>query len=432
MVKKVLMKGIFVCGFVLMAAGLASAQSFTKINPPPCDFSDQFYNVNGLLTVNTQAQTAELATEPDGRFGTFRQNGPPATGTQANWVADTADCSATDPTRRNFRILATTAGNADNGNSPFTCADPNFVVPECANQPTVPETLEFISILAFLHKQDESFEQSFTANEGDNTISITPGTDAAGNSTGLNPRSISMEYIVGNFEAYGAVSQFVNVNGVRTFAPGPCSAQMNAPNPVPTPCFPVADSKDANNNTISDVATPNLRQNWRFATNRNAMDGSDNNCITQNDQSCKHKGTFSDSPFGYFCDDMLGMWIITYFWFTQPPNTQVEPCKDIFAAIGAKNGFNLDGTPVILTAHELNNELEANNCGAEGKEAFDGSDGGAVWLVCPAIPDPRNGAIAPDAFLDVTTHNSLLDPFVSNNFTCLQQTGKFCFESSVE
>ena len=444
MVRNLVMKGIFVGGFVLMAAGLASAQSFTKINPPPCDFSDQFYKVNGILTQDTTTpppgQTAELATEPAGRFGTFRKTGPPATGTQVNWVADTTDCSATDPSRRDFRILATTAGNADDGNSPFTCADPNFAGPSCAGQPAIPETPEFISILAFLHKLDTSFEDSFTVNEGDNTISITPGTAADGVASGLNARSIpsqpgtgiSMEYIVSNFEAYASVSQFVNVNGVRTFAPGPCSAQMNAPNPVPTPCFPVADTKDANGNTISDVATPRLRQNWRFATNRNALDGSDNNCITQNDQSCKHKGSFNDTPFGYFCDDLLGMWIITYFWFTQPPDTAVEPCKDIFAAIGAKNGFNLDGTPVILTAHELNDELEFNGCGAEGKEAFDGSDGGAVWLVCPAIPDSRNGAITPDAFLDVVTHSSLLDPFLSNNFTCLQQNGKFCFETSVE
>ena len=429
--KSVVMRSILVGFVVMMAAGLASAQTFTKINPPPCDFSDFFYKVNGILTSNPNPsnQNAELATEPDGRFGSFRRTGPPATGSQVNWVADTTDCSATDPTRRDFRILATTGGNADDGNSPFTCADPNFVVPSCAGQKNgIPETLEFISILAFLHAQPTSFETSFTVNEGDNTISITPGTDAGGNSTGLNPRGISMEYIVGNFEAYASVSQFVN--GV--FATGPCSAQMNAPNPVPTPCFSVKDTKDANGNTISDVATTKLRQNWRFATNRNAIDGSDANCITSNDQLCKHKGSFSDSPFGYFCDDMLGMWIITYFWFTQPPNTTVEPCKDIFAAIGAKNGFNRDGTPVILTAHELNDELEANGCGAEGQEAFDGSDGGAVWLVCPAIPDPRNGAIASDAFLDVVTHNSLLDPFISNNFSCLQTTGKFCFESSVE
>lgn len=468
MVKKILMKAIFVCGFALMAAGLASAQSFTKINPPPCDFSDQFYNVNGILTTNTSTQTAELATEPDGRFGTFRKTGPPATGSQVNWVADTPNCSATDPTRRDFRILATTGGNADDGNSPFSCFDGGtngqlgpFATPPCSGQASgILESLEFISILAFLHKQGESFEDSFTANEGDNTISLVQGKDAKQELTGLNPRGISMEYIVGNFEAYAALSQFSNTlqcppNSTTAssctpapgnFAASPCSLGMiqNQQNPsatsLPQFCFNVADTQDANKNTISDVATPNLRQNWRFATNRNAMDGSDGNCITQNDQLCKHKGTFNDAPFGYFCDDLLGMWVLTYFWFSQPPNlsqiqnpTQAQVnCNNIFQAIGQKNGFNLDGTPVILTAHELNDEIEFNGCGAEGQEDFAGGDKGAVWLVCPAIPDPRNGAIATDAFLDVTTHNSLLDPFVSNNFNCLQQTGKFCFDPSVE
>jgi len=418
-----------------MAAGLGSAQTFTKFNPPPCDFSDQFYKVNGILPVNAGGQTAELATESDGRFGTFRRTGPPATGTQVNWVADTADCSATDPTHRDFRILATTGGNADDGNSPFTCADPNFVVPSCAGQQKgIPETLEFISILAFLHAQQTSFENDFTVNEGDTTISLVKGTDAGGNVTGLNPRGISMEYIVSHFEAYAApIQRFGN-----TFKTNPCAVDMKSPlgtqSTDPSQCFSVADTKDANNNTISNVATPNLRQNWRFATNRNAMDGSDGNCITQNDQLCKHKGTFSDSPFGYFCDDELGMWIITYFWFTQDPQT-TDPnstCGKVFANISAANGQTLDGTPIILTAHELNDELEANNCGAEAQEAVDGTDGGAAWLVCPAIPDPRNGAISSDAFLDVVTRNSKLDPFVSQNFTCLQQTGKFCFDTSVE
>lgn len=439
--KNVLMKSILVCSVVLMAAGVASAQTFTKFNPPPCDFSDAFYNNNGILTSNTSNQTAELATEPDGRFGTFRQTGPPATGSQVNWVADTADCSATDPTHRDFRILATTGGNSDDNNSPFTCADLGLSAsPGCANQPAnggqVPETLEFISILAFLHAQPTSFENNFAINEGDNPISLVQGTDAAGNVTGLNPRGISMEYIVGNFEAYAKVKQQVGVDqhGNPIFALNPCASDMADPTLAPLqPCFSVADSKDSNGNTISDVATPNLALNWRFATNRNAMDGSDNNCITQNDQSCKHKGTFSDSPFGYFCDDELGMWIITYFWFTQPPGSPNNAtCASVFQKIGAKNGFNSEGYPVILTAHELNDELEANGCGQEGKENTAGTDGGAVWLICPAIPDPRNGAIASDAFLDVVSHTSLLDPFVQQNFSCLQQTGKFCFENSVE
>ncbi len=77
---KILLKSILACVVVMMAAGLATAQTFTHINPPPCDFSDQFYADNGILAT----ASAELNTEPDGRFGTFRQFGSPATGTQAN------------------------------------------------------------------------------------------------------------------------------------------------------------------------------------------------------------------------------------------------------------------------------------------------------------------------------------------------------------
>lgn len=368
---------------LLPASRLAAQQDAPPIggdaddtfNPPPCDYNDTFYGDNGL-NPNSPFNV--------GRFGTFRQTGPPATGSQQNWVADST-CAARDPNRRNFRILATTGGNADDGNSPFTN--------------NTPETFEFISILSFVTKQD-AFETTYSRTvgaingglDGDQqnagtTISITPGTDPNGNQTGLNPRGISMEQVVSNFEAYAALKQTLPSG---TFATNPCAADMQSSLAPPTPCFPV--------NSVNTVFTPNLRQDWRFATNRNAMDGSDNNCISTDPTVCP--GGISDSPYGYFCDDLLGMWILTYFWFTQPPNTTDPVCGPIFAAIGAKNGFNTDGTPIILTAFELNQEIEANGCGAEGQEAVDGSDGGAVWLVCPAIPDPRAGAIAPDAFLD--------------------------------
>jgi hypothetical protein len=240
-----------------------------------------------------------------------------------------------------------------------------------------------------------------------------------------NPRSIRMEGIIGNFEAYAHIRQKLS-NG--TFALNPCAADMVSTLAPPTPCFSVADNPTTG---VSDVATPNLAMNWRFATNRNAMDGSDNNCINNTDQNCKHMA-YSDSPFGYFCDDLLGAWIITYFWFTKPANTTDSVCAPVYASIAAKNGLDVDGYPNILTAHELNDALEANGCGAEGQEAVDGTDGGAVWLICPAIPDPRNGAIASDAFLDHVATGGFLDTFISNNFSCLKQSGKFCFESAPE
>ena len=415
---KSILKSVLVCIGMVVVVGHMSAQraatgggvrNFTQINPPPCDFSDQFYNDNGI-------DVSQLVLRFGDNNGTTRRTGPPAGGNQVNYVAD-SNCSSNDPTRRNFRILATTGGNADDGNSPFTNGKQ--------------ETAEFISILAFLTSQT-AFASNYSRtvgainggldgaqqNPGEN-ISITPGTDAGGNATGVNPRGISMQYIVSNFEAYAAVKQMTP----QGFAANPCQADMQAPGFPTTPCFDLG--------TVQSVFTPNLRQNWRFATNRNAMDGSDNNCISTDTNVC---GQFSDSPYGYFCDDLLGMWVITYFWFTQPPNTTDPVCAPIYKAIGAKNGFNTDGTPIILTADELNNQLEANNCGAEGQEAVDGSDGGAAWLICPAIADPRNGGIASDAFLDVVRlpSGNPQDKYVMNQYSCLQNTGKFCFESAPE
>jgi hypothetical protein len=438
---KSILKSVFVCTCIVALAGLLPAQTvtplgsggvktITQINPPPCDFSDQFYADNGL----DSAAGAELNSEPDGRFGTFRQTGPPATGSQVNWVAD-SHCATNDPTRRNFRILATTAGNADDGNSLFTN--------------NTNETPEFISILAFIHNQNafigapgavtQSRSRTVGAINGGldgqqqnpgETISITPGTDQAMHATGLNPRGISMQFIVQNFEAYASLKQQTS----QGFATQPCSLAMIQQffptiTQVPSPCFPVADTF-VNGHTLSDVATPNIRQDWRFATNRNAMDGSDGNCISTDPTVC----SFNDAPFGYFCDDLLGMWILTYFWFTQPPNTTMEPCHTNFQNIGNKNGFSLDGTPIIKTAFELNVKIEGAGCGGEAKEDFAGGDGGAVWLVCPALPDPRNGGIAKDAFLDAVrfSNGNAIDSFLLNAFSCLQNVGKFCNEASPE
>jgi len=400
-----------------------------NFNPPPCDFSDEFYADNGIDV-----------TQLIGRFGdnngTTRLTGPPARGNQHNYVADT-NCSKNDPTHRNFRILATTGGNADDGNSPFTCVNqPPPVSPQCANQSVLePETFEFISILAFVNNQS-NFSNSYLRNVGSingglQGVQTNPGTDISIGQTlnvdgqtiveapGNTLRGFSMQSIVSNFEAYGAIKQ-TTASG---FATGPCSLFMNqsffGPGAtVPSPCFPVADTV-VNGQIVSDVATPNIRQDWRFATNRNAMEGSDNNN--------PFATTPNSAPFGYFCDDLLGMWIITYFWFTQPPNTQLDPCKTNFANIGAKNGFTTDGTPIILTAFELNVEVEGAGCGAESKEDMGGGDGGAVFLICPALPDPRAGGIASDAFLDQVfkSNGAPQNPALTVNFLSLQIFGKF-------
>jgi hypothetical protein len=368
---------------------LAAAQATPAIsgaaafNPPPCDYNDTFYMDNGLDP-----------TQIFGRFGSARLMGPPATGKQVNWVADSS-CAQRDPDRRNFRILAITGGFPDDG----------------TGTPT-----EFITLLGFVTTQN-AFETTYSRTVG----AINGGLDGDQQNPGetisitasANPRGITMQNLVSNFEAYPAVKQRL-ANG--QIALNPCQADMVSNLAPAQPCFDLSSP--------NAVATPNLRQDWRFATNRNAMDGSDNNCINNDPTVCANP---SDSPFGYFCDDLLGMWINTFFWYTVDPANPGTTCGPILTALGKKNGLTTDGTPIIKTADELNNQLEANGCGAEAKLAFDGSDGGPVWDVCPAIPDPRAGAISKDAFLD-QVHKSNGVPQnigLTLNFLSLQIFGVF-------
>ena len=74
---KSLLKVAVVSIFVLAAVGWVAAQStptpsntpsFIHFNLGPCDFSNTFYQDNGL----DLKDGSELNKEPDGRFGTFR------------------------------------------------------------------------------------------------------------------------------------------------------------------------------------------------------------------------------------------------------------------------------------------------------------------------------------------------------------------------
>jgi hypothetical protein len=345
---------------------------FPRFNPPPCDFSDSFYTENGFSVTN-------LDTPGAGRFGNFRQTGPPAfSPSQLNWVND-SNCSVNDPTRRNVRVLATTGAYKDDDGAPT----------------------QFFSLIAFL------LNQNF----------FTGGAHAT-----PNVRGFTTQAIVANFEAYSAPKQLVN----NVLAPTPCGS-LHDPTLAANPCFPV-----------TSVATPTLRQDWRIASNRNAIDGSSNGPAT---------------PFGYFCDDLTGSWIVTYFWYTQfsvggisSNGTVIRPtptCLNVLIAAARQNGLTLDGTPIIHTGDELHflegvasnpqfglplsaQPPAASPCGTEGNLDVGGADGGAVWLICPTILDPRNGAIAPDAFLDVVRAGGRkLDPRLADNFACLEKTGQF-------
>ncbi len=400
-------------GIVVMVAGFASAQTFPKFNPPPCDFTDLFYQQNGVDP-----------TQLVGRFGQARLTGPPATQpNQENWVND-ATCATNDPTRNNVRILATTGALRDSDGAPT----------------------EFFSLIAFM-VNPSVFLTSFTGTEGDSPITIT---------NGANVRGYTNQFIVSNFVAFAAPTQRI-ADG--TLAPTPCGSQFN-PIIDPTDCFTVGKTASG----LFAVDTPNLRQDWRLTSNRNAIDGSDNNCVNTQDQNCKNTNNgLNDSPFGYFCDDLLGTWLIHPWWYTENAiggrdknGNRINPtanCTKILSCAASVNGTSLDGTPIIKTGAQLrflegvpgtpasvfpnqscivNSDLPFSSGACAADHSIAASDGGAIWIICPDLADPRNGAIAADAFLDAVRlpSGAFQNQDIANNFTCLQQTGKLCSESA--
>ena len=372
---------------VLMRASSSVAK---EVNPPPFDFNDDFYKNNGIdLTVLNSADAQ--------RFGLFRKTGPPAPFGQFNWVMDDSN---TSPIHKNVRILATTGAYRDDEGSP--------------NQ--------FISIIAFANNQPSRPASSFFSNLPNCTLPlVTP-------MTGCLARGIPMEQIVGPpngagslfngsaFEAYAGLKQVVN----GTFRPTPCASIGDPVAVAAGNCFPV---------TLPDgtpgVVTSNLRQDWRVTTNRSRLDNS--------------------ASFSYFGDNLLGMWVITYFWYVDAgfgPH-QTPACKAALDFMARRNGLSLDGTPIVKSGDELHfleNNLQGTEgsdfpqppitpCATEGNLDASGADPvGAVWLICPAIPDPTRGGIAKDAFVDTVRRGdgSPLDPQIAANFNCLQRTGRFC------
>lgn len=427
-----LWKMILVCVCILALAGVLSAQTSTTttitttaagtantppppapfpnaFNTPPCDFSNTFYQENGI---EASSPSDPFNKKAGGRFGLFRLTGPPASsfnGGKDNWVNDST-CPVNDPTRTNVRILATTGAYKDDDGSPTV----------------------FFNLIAFILNQGFFASSNFFGN----------GTASCPN---CNIRGFNEQFLVGNFEAYGGPTQKITLNGKTVLAPEPCGSLFPSPsNVAPNDCFPLGQNPS---NGFLAVETPNLRQDWRISSNRNAIDGSSNGRA---------------SPFGYFCDDLLGAWIVTYFWWTENsvggidtkgnPITPTSTCQTVLAQAARANGPSLDGTPIIHTGDELHfiegvpgtapqfgfsqaqtsallsAMASTGACGNEGNLDAGGADGGAVWLSCPTILDPRNGAIAQDAFPDVvfTASGAPLDSRIINNFKCLQSTGLFC------
>jgi hypothetical protein len=132
-----------------------------------------------------------------------------------------------------------------------------------------------------------------------------------------------------------------------------------------------------------------------------------------------------DTRNGYNVANPLGLWTLVFVSYT-PAAFNTPRGQATLAALAAKNGTDLDGTPIIKKAIEVD-DLEKKGFAEEQTRALDGSQG-FPWVVCPIIANPRDGAIAADAFLKnvLRPDGSPVDPDVAIQFLCLQQTGDFC------
>ena len=125
---------------------------------------------------------------------------------------------------------------------------------------------------------------------------------------------------------------------------------------------------------------------------------------------------------GYFSNNPLGLWTHVWVSYTDRAfNTAVG--REVLADLAKRNGLATDGTPIIKTLSELDN-LFSKGLAAKRLRNPDGSEG-PTYSICPVIRDPRNGGIAPDAFLAYTrkADGSPLEPMFLNHFNSLKTTG---------
>lgn len=134
-----------------------------------------------------------------------------------------------------------------------------------------------------------------------------------------------------------------------------------------------------------------------------------------------------DLPRNYFSDNPVGLGTVVFVNYTREADVTMSRT---LAVLAARNGLSTDGTPIIKTMGELNDLLNKGFI-TQTVRAFDGSQGPS-WLIRPVIEDPREGAIAHDAFLVPTLNDDgstfLTEaPFIEN-FNCLRRTGEWCKE----
>ncbi|HZH99089.1 MAG TPA: hypothetical protein VEX38_08970 [Fimbriimonadaceae bacterium] len=127
-----------------------------------------------------------------------------------------------------------------------------------------------------------------------------------------------------------------------------------------------------------------------------------------------------DTSQGYFSANPLGLWL--HVWISYTPRAfDTSDGRKMLDDLKKKNGLAKDGTPIIKTKSEIDNLF------SKGYITKKYRNDSLRYAVCPIIRDPRDGGIAPDAFLNFTKYadRTPVEPWFVQNFTSLQRTGNW-------
>lgn len=140
----------------------------------------------------------------------------------------------------------------------------------------------------------------------------------------------------------------------------------------------------------------------------------------------KRQEAVSDFRNGYFSNDPLGIWKIKHVKYTDAAFSTPEGRRRL-ADLAARNGTDLDGTPLMKTVSEIES-MRSRGLVTVDSIPTDGS-AGPPWFICTIVEDPRNGAIAADAFQVRTARaDGTRNPgerIFDQYFDALQRTGDF-------
>jgi hypothetical protein len=129
-----------------------------------------------------------------------------------------------------------------------------------------------------------------------------------------------------------------------------------------------------------------------------------------------------DRSGGYFSNNPLGLWIHVFVNFTGEAFKTRGGIRAL-SDLGRRNGYALDGTPVIRTKSEIMNLYQ------NGYVTLDQlpQSSPICYAVCPAIKDPTDGGIALDQFLSTVRYpnGAAFDPIIEQSFESLRLTGRW-------